>query len=427
MRIALIPLLALMLLGPLSSGLHPDLSLVSMAWAEDDDDDDDGGWDSDDDDDAPTRRVTRPRPPAPAAPLPDYRPEIVVLGLLPDDLTGLLAQGFVMLEATDLVAFGARAHRLRAPDGLTLDAARALVRALPSGSAADFNHFYRGNQGAACEGAHCAGFDQVDWQPPVTPATCGPLPLVGMIDTGINAEHAALSGADLTLHRLEPVDGAASAALHGTAVASLLVGNAASRTPGLVPDLPLIAVDAFSRAGGDERTDAFTLLRSLDLLAEAGVRVANLSLAGPENVALTEAMTLLVTDRLMVIVAAAGNNGPHAAPAWPAAHPGVIAVTAVDRGGRIYRRAGQGAHIDLAAPGVEVWAAASVSGGRSKTGTSFAAPFVTAAVARLLQSRPDLAPADVAAWLAREAQDLGEPGQDPVFGHGLLRFPAPDC
>jgi subtilisin family serine protease len=104
----------------------------------------------------------------------------------------------------------------------------------------------------------------------------------------------------------------------------------------------------------------------------------------------------------------------------------VIAVTAVTLDGRVYRRAVQGPHIDLAAPGVDVWSAASVSGARWHTGTSFAAPFVTAAVAALLHGQPDLASADVLSILAGSAEDLGEPGRDPMFGHGLVSMPL-DC
>jgi subtilisin family serine protease len=122
----------------------------------------------------------------------------------------------------------------------------------------------------------------------------------------------------------------------------------------------------------------------------------------------------------MVIVAAAGNGGPKAAPAYPAAYADVIAVTAVDRSKRAYRRAGRGEHIDLAAPGVQVWTAASISGGRPKTGTSFAAPFVTAAVSLLKAANDNASSADILAALGRSAEDLGEPGKDPVFGWGLI-------
>ncbi|MDO5706956.1 MAG: S8 family serine peptidase, partial [Paracoccus sp. (in: a-proteobacteria)] len=88
-----------------------------------------------------------------------------------------------------------------------------------------------------------------------------------------------------------------------------------------------------------------------------------------------------------------------------------------------YRRASRGEHIDLAAPGVEVWTAASISGARPQTGTSFAAPFVTAAAALLLQENPDLTPADLREQLRASARDLGAKGQDDIYGHGLLTVP----
>ena len=216
-------------------------------------------------------------------------------------------------------------------------------------------------------------------------------------------------------------DRAKSGRRHGTAVAAILLGSAESRSPGLLPDATVIAVDAFHRSGSrDERSDVFTLVRAMDLLAENRVSVINFSLAGPPN-QLLEAMTRRLADTGIVLVAAAGNAGPRAEPAYPAAYPDVIAVTAVDRNGNAYRRAGRGAHIDLAAPGVDVWTAASIRGARTRTGTSFAAPFVTAAVA-LAQMRLNLKGHDeIAGALAKNARDLGAPGRDDIFGHGLLQ------
>ena len=105
----------------------------------------------------------------------------------------------------------------------------------------------------------------------------------------------------------------------------------------------------------------------------------------------------------------------------PAGYETVLAVTAVDRRGEPYRRAGRGPHIDIAAPGVDVWTAASISGARTKTGTSFATPFVSAGAALMLQDEPTLTPAALRDRLRAGASDLGAPGHDPVFGHGLLR------
>jgi subtilisin family serine protease len=200
----------------------------------------------------------------------------------------------------------------------------------------------------------------------------------------------------------------------------LLVGNPDSRSPGLLPGLPLIAVDAFQKEAGDERADVFTLVRALDHLSRSGAEVINLSLAGPPNDVLEATLAQLEEQRGIVIVAAAGNGGPSAPPAYPAAYESVIAVTAVDRTGRAYRRAGRGDYVELAAQGVDVWTAASVKGARWKTGTSFAAPYVTAAAALWRQTHPEFTPAEIRAAMAQDARDLGSEGRDAIFGYGIL-------
>lgn len=154
------------------------------------------------------------------------------------------------------------------------------------------------------------------------------------------------------------------------------------------------------------------------------MRIVNLSLAGPRNSALGRQIRRMAGDDILLI-AAAGNHGPRAAPAYPAAYPQVMAVTAVDRRGNVYRRANRGAHIDLAAPGVDVWTAASISGARTKTGTSYAAPFVTAAAALMLQRDPALSAEQVTERLRSGARDLGPAGPDHVFGQGLVAAPPP--
>ncbi len=158
-------------------------------------------------------------------------------------------------------------------------------------------------------------------------------------------------------------------------------------------------------------------VRAIDVLVARQVSVINMSLSGPENGVLAKAIQR-VDHKGIDMIAAAGNGGPGAKAAFPAAYDQVIAVTAVDRQKKPYRRANRGDYIDLAAPGVGVWAAASIEGTRPKTGTSFAAPFVTAAAA-LAKSR-GVAIDDIAGVLTKDAEDLGEPGKDPIFGWGLL-------
>jgi len=69
---------------------------------------------------------------------------------------------------------------------------------------------------------------------------------------------------------------------------------------------------------------------------------------------------------------------------------------------------------------VEAWTAAAIEGARWKTGTSFAAPFVTAAATLWLQHDPMLAPQGVRAPLVATAADLGPEGRDDIHEHGLL-------
>ncbi len=387
----------------------------SQAWADDDDDDDD------DDDGRVRGRPGSPRgQPAPAPRPQQAAGEIVTLGLDAADLAVLVAQGFQVLQEAPSGLPGLTLRRLRIPPGVALLQARETVRALPSGGNADFNHFYRWQQsvGGGCRGGHCLGWDMVGWTAAAV-ESCGIGVAIGMIDTGFDPSHPAFAGTRFELHRVLPPDEVSAPPAHGTAVASVLVGATTGRWPGLLPQARLVAVDVSHRSRGDERADLFSILLALDLVTSRGPRVVNLSMAGPPNLALERMLERLIEDRSLVLVAAAGNAGHEAPPAYPAAYPGVIAVTAVDRRGEVYRRAGRGGHIDFAAPGVAVWAVGLDRGTHRHSGTSFATPFVTAAAALAVHRQPDLSAEAVVAALAGTARDLGIPGRDDVFGHGL--------
>ena len=378
----------------------------------------------------PRREVAAPRrraaPPPPVA-VPD---EIVVLSLAGEDLAALEAQGFALIETRTLNTLQTTAHRLRIPEATSLNAARDLVRARSSGAGADLNHYYRSEQGfdPDCNGLECPIRASFGWPIPDARAmSCGEGVRIGLVDTGLNPDHETFEGAALRVLDFKPLGDTASRALHGTAVAALLVGNPGTRSPGLLPQAEVVAIDPFHRVGGDERADVFSLMDAIDRIAQEDIDVMNLSLAGPPNAALAALLGDLIDSHNLVVVAAAGNAGPQSDPLYPSAIPEVIAVTAVDRDRNVYRRAVQGPHIDLAAPGVAVWTAASVRGAKWKTGTSFAVPFVSAAAALLRRDAPELTPPEIAARLKAKATDLGEVGEDSVFGSGLSPVINPLC
>jgi hypothetical protein len=185
-----------------------------------------------------------------------------------------------------------------------------------------------------------------------------------------------------------------------------------------------VANTFFDDGHGHPITDTLSLLRALKFMWEGNVNVVNMSMAGPKD-ALLHRVVQDMAAMGIVIVAAAGNEGPDAPPSYPAAYPEVIAVTAVDQNLKNYMYANRGAHIDVAAPGVEIWTA--MPGGRegSQTGTSFAAPFVTAIVAATYPTaewRRGVPENPKSVLLARlSTQDLG---RKQIFGRGLLQAPS---
>jgi subtilisin family serine protease len=125
-------------------------------------------------------------------------------------------------------------------------------------------------------------------------------------------------------------------------------------------------------------------------------------------------------QRGAVLVAAAGNAGPQSKPLYPAAFPEVIAVTATDIDDRLFKMANRGTHIAVAAPGVDVLAAAPDGGYQMTTGTSFAAAQVSGVAALILDRNRKLDAAAVRRILMATARDLGPAGHDDQFGSGLV-------
>ena len=226
-----------------------------------------------------------------------------------------------------------------------------------------------------------------------------------MIDTAIMA-HPALAGSHIVAwadgdHKGGPV-------AHGTAIASIIAATG---------DPVIYAANIFRGSAARPYTSADVVAQALEWLVAQHVPVINMSLAGPRNALLDRLIGVAVAHGHM-IVAAAGNGGPTAPPAYPAAVPGVIAVTAVDSDLRIYRFANRGTYVAFAASGVDVVAANAPAGMARFTGTSFATAHVAAILARC---RADgHAPALCVDRLIKRARDLGPPGRDDIYGYGFV-------
>jgi len=347
--------------------------------------------------------------------------EVVALGLRPRDLAALRARGYTVLDQRSNAQLGGTVTRLAMPLLTTFSGAAQEIAALNPAAIVDRNHLYRPSGGDGCAGG-CAALELVGWPRHGERSSCTRSVTLGMIDTGVDRTHPALRGQPVETVEVRGAGRAPSDPRHGTAVAALLIGARGSSAPGLLPGTRLLAVDAFHRSRlGLQRMDAFDLVAALDTLSRRGVRVINLSFAGADNRLLAESVRRAAARRV-ILVAAVGNDGPTATPRFPAAYAEVIAVTAVGAGGEAYRQAGRGPHVELAAPGVDalVADARDPANRRALSGTSYAAPYVTAAAGVLAARSPSSVHA-VRARLLATASDLGAAGVDPVFGHGLLQ------
>jgi len=335
-----------------------------------------------------------------------------LLMLAPGELALLEPLNVEILEQKHLPKLGLEMVRFRVPS--RLDSYAALQNALPDDLAQrlDRNHIYRPQA------------DNSSPEPDARPRdpVCEAPVKVGMIDTAIASEHPGLSNSRIVerdfLPDPEGTEQKGPPTGHGTAVAGLMVGII-DEAPARLPQATLYNASVFySRNQYAQGATMMHLVSGLNWLAEQNVSVINMSLTGPDNRILATAMER-VTAGGTAVVAAAGNEGPAAPPLYPAAYPNVIATTAVDAEGQVYRWANRGEHIDFAGPGVSVRTTRGNGEFGRESGTSMAAPTVTAHVACALGLK--LASSEeVVEYLAGQAKDLGEAGRDPIFGYGLL-------
>jgi hypothetical protein len=293
--------------------------------------------------------------------------------------------GFEVSGTESLAELDITIVRLTVPAGMKLAEAQSLLEQRTPGLQVEADHLHF--QSGAVVGAAAVQ---------AASATAAIATPVGVIDgapgkgTPVSAQRGFAKGAPL-------------ASDHGSAVASLLSGVGVRRV--LVAD-----VYGSDPAGGN----ALAIARAIDWLAQNRARVVTISLIGPRNAVLEKAVAR-ARGKGMIVVAAVGNDGPAAPPAYPASYPGVVAVTGVDGRLRPLLEAGRALHLDYAAPGADI-RAANKGGKRVKVrGTSYAAPLVAARVAAALDRGGNWR-----ATLDGEAQDLGPTGADDRFGRGLV-------
>ncbi|CAM4040252.1 S8 family serine peptidase [Roseateles saccharophilus] len=332
---------------------------------------------------------------------PIRRQELVLLSPTDAALAAAAGLGLTPLREEAWPELALREVVLRVPADLATAQALVRLRAAQPDLQADFNHLYSRSGAIAAAAA-----------PGAPPPQHGPL-RVGLVDGGVDRHHAALrhaAGANFGC------GGRALPSEHGTAVASLLVGQDRGFA-GAAVKAELFAADVYcDRPDGGSAEE---VVRALAWMARERVGVVNISLVGPPNRLLEQGVAALV-KRGHLLVAAVGNDGPAAPPLYPASYAGVVGVTGVNPNRRVLPEAAQGPQVMWAAPGADLAVARSGGGYGVARGTSFAAPLVAGLLAAELREPDAAAAAAAVERLAVSAIDLGAPGRDPVYGRGLV-------
>jgi subtilisin family serine protease len=235
--------------------------------------------------------------------------------------------------------------------------------------------------------------------------------LVAVIDSGIDIKHPDLAG-DIAAS-YDAIEGGLKVHPHGTAIAGAIAAH--GKLMGAAPAARILAVRAFSGTNNTQGT-TMAIQTGMDWAVAHGARVVNMSFAGPQDPDIARAVAL-AHGKGVVLVAASGNKGAKSPPLFPAADPGVIAVTSTNESDQLPDFANRGNYVSVAAPGVDLMLLAPNGSYQVSSGTSFSSAYVSGTVALMLQRAPSLTPDALREALMESAHHLQPKDQ---VGAGLV-------
>ncbi|MFH8728526.1 type VII secretion-associated serine protease mycosin [Streptomyces termitum] len=261
---------------------------------------------------------------------------------------------------------------------------------------------------------------------------------VAVLDTGVDADHPDLIGSVLPgkdFIGFGAAEGDPAWARHGTAMAGIIAGHGHghgddSGVLGIAPSARVLPVRVILEGKDKDRdrarkTRGTALAQGIRWAADQGADVINLSLGDDSESAHPDpgedAAVQYALAKGVSVVASAGNGGEKGDHiSYPAAYPGVIAVTAVDRYGTRASFSTRRWYATVSAPGVDVVIADPDRRYYEGWGTSAAAAFVSGAVALVRSAHPDLTPAQVKRLLVDTARDRPDGGRSDAKGYGTV-------
>ncbi len=235
---------------------------------------------------------------------------------------------------------------------------------------------------------------------------------IGIVDTGVDYTHPDLStrfvgGIDNVNEDTDPFDDNG----HGTHVAGIIASEI--NNVGIIGAAPKANILALKALGSDGTGYISDLVEAVDWAIQNNIQILNFSLGTTYNSSLLASKLNQASDQGIILVAAAGNTNQGAL-LYPAAYDNVISVAASDNNDQFASFSSIGA--EITAPGVSITSTIPGGGYASWSGTSMAAPHVTATTALMLANKQT----NIRSQLHETALDLGPTGVDSYFGYGLV-------
>src|SRR3990172_7780962 len=256
---------------------------------------------------------------------------------------------------------------------------------------------------------------------------------VALVDTGVWWTHNDIQpnmwsntdgthGYDFIAGDSNPMDeDVAGGTFHGTGVgggiAALTDNNRA------IAGAAQVSVMAMRALGSNGEGSSFNTSQAIRWAADRGADVINLSLGTNDTFGGPTDLQLAIDyawRRGALIVGAAGNSGASSID-FPARLANVVSVAALDESGTRASYSNYGPGLDISAPGTRILTLTSNNQIHYLSGTSLAAPFVTAAAALLLSLEPALTNIDLWNILNDTSAPVGS-GYNTGYGWGEVNF-----
>ena len=250
-----------------------------------------------------------------------------------------------------------------------------------------------------------------------------PAPIIAVLDTGIDRDHpdlidrlvpgynAATQLREIDGGEVEDING------HGTRCAGIAAATTHNGigVASIAPNARIMPVRVTNKVSGSASLSA--LFDGIRYAADNGARVVTVSYAGVSSGTAEVTAAYARTQGCMVVWSTDNFGFDYS---W-FDHPSITIVASTDQSDTLMANVSTGSAVDIVAPGKSIYTTARNGSYNYDSGVSYATPIVAGAAALLLSINPSLSPEQIETILLATSQDLGETGDDAVYGAGLVQ------